>query len=423
MRRILKSIGKLLTAVVISSCAATHHQQLSPGIWRGEFVVGDKKIPFNFSVEQKGASLTVSLLNAEEHAKLDSVYYRADSVVIPIDIYDALLVAKVEGDSIKGYFRKNQVPRKGLAFSAARNQDFRFETSVKQTSGSVQGKWSVNLISETGGKSSRRYTVGLLNQSGNKVTGTILTTTGDYRYLEGVLDGSKLKLSAFSGSGPSLIEADLTDDEHLNGEYTSPGGKVILEAIKSDTAKLPDAYALTYLKPGFDRLHFSFPGLDGRKVSLSDQKYHGKVVVLTILGSWCPNCVDEAEFIGPWYKKNKDRGVEVVGLSFERKDDMNFAKARLNTLIKRFDLQFDILFGGIADKKIVAEKLPELNTFLSFPTTFFIDRQGKIRKVHTGYNGPATCHYYDEFIREFNQEVDLLLNEGAGQGVHPVGGK
>lgn len=408
--RILLALG---LALLIAGCAATHKEELVSGAWRGEFTANDKKIPFNFVVETDAARIKVYLTNGAEKAALDSVYYKGDSVVIPVNIYDAVLIGKINGDSLHGFFRKNQAARKGTAFHAAHNQDFRFAVSENTTAKSVHGKWAVTLTSEKDGKPSARYTVGLLEQHGNTVTGTILTTTGDYRYLQGVLDGTHLKLSNFSGSSPSLIEAELTDSLHLSGEFISPSGKTILQAIKSDTAALPDAYSLTYLKPGFDKLAFTFPDLNGSPVSLSHDKYKGKVVIVTVLGSWCPNCVDEAAFLAPWYKDNKSRGIEIVGLAFERKDDPSFAKARLTTLINRFDIQYDILFAGIADKKIVAEKLPELNTFLSFPTTIFIDKEGKVRKVHTGYNGPATGEYYDAFIREFNSEVDALVNEAT----------
>ena len=210
-----------------------------------------------------------------------------------------------------------------------------------------------------------------------------------------------------------MIEAELTGTDQLKGEFISPGGKVRLEAIRNDTARLPDPYTLTYLKPGFEKLSFAFPALNGKTVSLQDEKYKGKVVIVTIGGTWCPNCIDEAAFLAPWYKKNKARGVEIINVSFERKDDFEFAKSRLTPFVKRFDIQYDVLFAGAADKKVVAEKFPELNTFLSFPTTFFIDKQGKVRKVHTGYTGPATGHYYEEFLDEFNDEVHELLKESS----------
>ena len=411
MNIVTKLFSAIIITVLVGSCSK-NNEELYLGAWRGEFFLEDKIVPFNFEVAKSDkARPRVFLINGNERAQLDSIYYRADSVVINIDIYDALLVGRVENDVVKGFFRKNQSGKQGIPFTAKRGDTFRFDVQDPSSAKQIGGKWSVQLISEKDGKETSRYTVGLFDQKDDKVTGTILTTTGDYRFLEGVVDGSELKLSAFSGSNPTLIEAQLTDSLHLTGEFISPGGKVKLVAVKSDTASLPDAYSLTYLKDGADRFSFSFPDLDGKLVSLQDEKYKGKVVVLTILGSWCPNCVDEAAFLGPWYKENKDRGVEVVGLSFERKDDIEFAKKRLGVFIKRFDVQYDILFGGIADKKIVAEKLPELNTFLSFPTTFFIDKTGKVRKVHTGYDGPATGEYFEKFKEEFNQEVNKLVDE------------
>jgi peroxiredoxin len=414
----------LLFAFALAACTGVNRSRLNTGEWRGEFTVeGNKKIPFNFNVEGEAPALKVFLLNGDERAELDAIYTKSDSLVIPVNIYDALLIARVDGDSLHGYFRKNQSGKQGLPFAAARNQNFRFNVVDNGVASSVEGKWSVNLISEKEGKTSARYTVGLLEQKGNKVTGTILTTTGDYRYLEGVIDGTQLRLSAFSGSSPTLIEAELTDSLHLTGEFISPTGRTVLQAVKSDTAALPDPYTLTFLKPGFDRLSFSFPNLNGETVTLKDEKYKGKVVVLTVLGSWCPNCIDEAAFLAPWYKDNRDRGIEIVGLSFERKDDFEFAKSRLTTLINKFDIQYDILFAGVSDKKVVAEKLPELNTFLSFPTTLFIDKLGKVRKVHTGYSGPATGKYYQEYIREFNDEVNALVNEPDPAKVRLVASK
>jgi peroxiredoxin len=401
-------------ATLAAACSSPESHELQLGNWRGEFAIEDKRIPFNFVVEDDTSSLVkVYLTNADDKAPLDSVYYKGDSVIVSIQVYDALLVGKITGDSLKGYFRKNQIAKQGVPFVAVRNQTKRFTLNDTSATHSVNGKWSVNLISEKDGKPVSRYTVGVFNQSGAQVTGTILTTTGDYRHLEGVLDGTQLKLSAFSGSNPSLINAVLVDSLHLLGEFITPNGKVIVEATKSDTAQLPDPYKLTYLKSGYERLSFSFPNLNGKPVALTDERFKGKVVVFTISGSWCPNCVDEASFLSPWYKQNKDRGVEVLTLSFERKDDFEFAKERIGKFIKKFDIGYEVLFAGIADKKIVAEKLPELNTFLSFPTTFFIDREGRVRKVHTGYNGPATGKYYQEFIKEFNEQVDALVAEPA----------
>lgn len=405
-------IAFVTTGLLLSSCKE-QRLTLEEGKWRGVFQTQGHEIPFNFSVEDDTiGTIKVFLTNAEERTVLDSVRYERDSVIIPIELYDAILIGKVKPEGLSGYFRKNQSKKQGIPFHAVNGNSVRFDikdsTEVAVT---VNGKWSVNLINE---KNEKRYTVGLLKQKGNTITGTILTTAGDYRYLQGVVDGDSLKLSGFSGSNPSLLVAKLQDSTHLSGEFLSSSGKSKLEAVRSDTAALPDPYSLTYLNKGYDKLSFSFPDLKGKTVSLKDEKYKGKVVVVTIQGSWCPNCVDEAAFLSPWYKQNKDRGVEIIGLSFERKDDPDFARERIEKFVKRFDITYDILFAGLADKKAASEKLPALNGILSFPTTILIDRAGKVRKIHTGFTGPATGEHYQEFIHDFNADVEVLLNESKG---------
>lgn len=410
----MKSIYFFFLIVILCvACKSKEITELQLGKWRGEFALPGGRSPFNFIVEDDTAgTVRVNLTNGEERFRLDSVRYEKDSVIIPVEVYDALLIAKVSGDSLHGYFRKNQLKRKGIPFKAARNQEYRFDVLDKSNKqlNKADGTWSVFLTSE----SNKRYTVGKFKQAGQQVTGTFLTTTGDYRYFDGVLDGDSLKLSAFSGSNPYLIKAKFLDSLHLTGDFFSSSGLTKLEAIKSDTAKLPDPYSLTYLKKGVDKFSFTFPDLEGKSVSLDDPKYKGKAVVVTILGSWCPNCLDEAAFLSPWYKENKQRGVEIIGLSFERKDDLSFAKPRIEKFIKRFDIRYDILFAGLADKKIASDKLPAINALLSFPTTIFINREGKVTKIHTGFSGPATGEYYQQFIKEFNEDVNEALGEDRG---------
>ncbi len=192
-----------------------------------------------------------------------------------------------------------------------------------------------------------------------------------------------------------------------------PRGSQPVEGTRNEQAALPDAYTLTKVKEGVP-FEFTFPdAFTGKPVSLKDPKYQGKAVVVTILGSWCPNCLDEASFLAPWYRANRQRGVEIIGLAFERKNDPAFAKTRLEALKKRFGVDYDILFAGIADKKFASSVLPALSEVLSFPTTIYINRKGEVTKIHTGYTGPATGQYYEEFVKEFNRDIDELLDAPA----------
>ncbi|MBC7920076.1 MAG: TlpA family protein disulfide reductase [Ferruginibacter sp.] len=385
------------------------------GAWRAAFTVAGSEVPFNFEVRgTRAEDARVYLLNATERVELDHLVQRNDSLFIPIEIYDAVLEAKIDGNALTGVYRRlhtNQ-PDPGIPFRAEPGKKYRFTEKNVAPAADLSGKWDLNLHNPA----EVNRTVGVFEQKGNYLTGTIMTTTGDYRYLEGTVQGNEFFLSAFSGSGPTLIRGKIGDANRLTGEFVTGRGNIPLDATRNDQAALPDPYALTYLKEGYTTLDFTFPDLAGKPVSLKDPKYVGKVVVVTILGSWCPNCLDEAAFLAPWYQANRDRGVEIIGLAFERKNDPVFAKARLDKLKERFGVEYDLLFAGLADKQAASEALPALSKVLSFPTTIFVDRQGKVSKIHTGFTGPATGRYYEDYVREFNADVDHLLNQKPATG-------
>jgi thiol-disulfide isomerase/thioredoxin len=135
------------------------------------------------------------------------------------------------------------------------------------------------------------------------------------------------------------------------------------------------------------------------------------VVILQLFGTWCPNCMDETRFLIPWYNQNAGRGVEIIGLAFERKDDFNYASTRVKRMDSKMNVPYDLVIAGTNDKEKAALKLPMLNKIASFPTTIFIGRDGKVKKIHTGFSGPGTGKYYKEYIKEFNETVNSLLKE------------
>lgn len=350
------------------------------------------------------------LINGEEKILINEISHSQDSVRLQMHIFDATLIAKVEGDKLAGRWeRRDQAQPYSLPFRAERGNLSRFSQNPAKPAVDVSGKWEVQFTGEAG----KTYpAIGEFVQQGNQLTGTFLTNTGDYRYLQGEVSGSDLQLSAFDGAHAYLFKASAQPNGTLAGDfYAGKSSHETWTAKRNDAFQLASADTLTYLKPGYDRLDFSFPDLNGKKVSLSDPQFKGKVVVAQIFGSWCPNCMDETKFLAPWYAKNKDRGVEVVGLGYEVSPEFDKAKARVEKMRDRLNVTYPLLIGGTKDKELVAQSLPALNHVLSFPTTIFIDKQGKVRKIHTGFSGPGTGKYYDEFVQEFNQTVDQLLAE------------
>ncbi|WP_181306840.1 peroxiredoxin [Rufibacter sp. XAAS-G3-1] len=393
------------------ACSSTPSGELSGGSWRGIIEVSGQEMPFNFTVSEQDGKQVVYLINGEEKILINEISHSQDSVRLQMHIFDAALIAKVDGDQLSGRWeRKDQARPYRLPFTAEKGKTARFSENPAKPTLDVSGKWEVSF---TNTKTGKTYpAIGEFVQKGNALSGTFLTNTGDYRYLQGEVDGNKLKLSAFNGAHAFLFSATGQEDGTLAGDFYLPQAEhETWTAKRNPNFQLAAAETLTYLKPGYDRLDFSFPDVNGKKVSLTDPQFKGKVVVAQIFGSWCPNCMDETKFLAPWYEKNKSRGVEVVGLGYEVSPEFDKAKARIEKMRDRLNVPYPLLVSGTKDKELVAQSLPALNHVLSFPTTIFIDKQGKVRKIHTGFSGPGTGKYYDEFVQEFNKTIDELVAE------------
>ncbi len=405
----MKNIPFAFFFTLLSACSSsTDH--LTDGAWRGVFLASDNEIPFLFEVTAADSENTVvTLINGEERIDLSGITYRNDTVIIPIKAYDAVLEAKISGNRMSGMLIKLYTDKPGgrIPFTAQKGAAPRFADNGEKATVSLDGRWEIVVPERDSAKQ-----VGVFRQKDNGyLTGSILTPTGDYRYLEGTVQGDRFYLSSFGGMTPYLIRGQFTNADRFTAEFITPGGTTHFEGKRNPDASLPDAYATTMLKSGYTTLGFQLPDLDGKIVSLSDPKYQGKVVIVSVLGSWCPNCLDETAFLAPWYKTNRQRGVEIIGLAFERKNDFEYARKQLWQLKEHYGVEYDILFAGKVGEETVSNVLPELNKLMSYPTTIFIDKRGSVRKIHTGFNGPATGQFYEEFKTEFNRTVDELIAE------------
>lgn len=402
----------------IPACDSTAHKQkavaLKPGRWRAVLQSPGGELPFGLEITQKtDTSFTVFAINGNERLPLDDATLQGDSVRILIELFESEIVARVGDSTLNGRFTKYILNRTThMPFTAQYGRTYRFTSTKQAPEANISGKWAVTFRSEQ----DSTLAVGVFEQKGAAVKGTFLTPTGDYRYLSGSLQGSDLQLSTFDGNHVYLFKAKVdASGNHLTGEFWSGlKGHETWTAEKNDQAALPDANSLTFLKKGYERLAFSFPDVEnGKPVFLDEERFKNKVVIVQIMGSWCPNCMDETKFLAPWYQKNKDRGVEVIGLGYERSPDFAISAPKLQKMKKRFDVDYTVLLAGVNDKAAASQTLPMLEKVMAFPSTIFIDKTGKVRRIHTGFSGPGTGKYYDEFVEEFNLFVDKLLSEDA----------
>ena len=405
----MRVIYLLIIALLAASCSSNSIWPKA-GTWRATVEIQGQQLPFNLIIkEDSTGGIDAYIKNDEEKILLDEISFVNDSIEMVLHIFDAKLKAKVNGDSLTGLFVLNYADNYRLPFRAANGQDYRFsKTNKSSVATDFSGKYAVQFFN----KNDTTQSVGIFFQEGDYVKGTFLMTTGDYRFLEGSVINDELWLSTFDGNHAYLFKAKKENDSTLLGEHWS--GKTLhrpWRGIKNPSAAIADPETVTYLKEGYEKISFSFPDVNGNTVSLTDEKFRDKVVILQILGTWCPNCMDETKFLAPWYKKNKNRGVEILGLAYERKPDFEYARERVVKMKNKLNVGYDIVIAGVNDNKKALETLPMLNKFTGWPMTIFVGKDGKVKHIHTGFTGPGTGTYYIEQIQRFNQIVNELLNE------------
>ena len=414
MKYILNSTLLWVLLTAFSSCKGTSDGGLKEGIWRATLKTGSgAEIPFNFEVADSANQKFLDIVNGKERFRVNEISTISDSLIIQMPLFDSEIRATLKNETLSGRWIKHYGDSdEVLQFNARHGDSWRFFKVNSALNTGISGRWSVTFT--TLDKKSSYVAVGEFSQENGRVFGTFLTSTGDYRFLEGTVSDNKLYLSCFDGSLAYLFTGKLMNDSTISeGKFYSGFSSIeTWTANKDANAILPDAYLLTNLKDGHDKIDFSFPGLDGKKVSLSDEKFKNKIVLVQFFGSWCPNCMDETAYLTSFLKKYQEKGVEIVALAYERSKDFERSRKNISRLRDRFSVPYDMLITGFTNDKVeVSKSLPMLKEFIAFPTLMIIDKNGKIRKIHTGFSGPGTGSHYADFVKEFEKTIDNLLAE------------
>lgn len=420
------------------------------GDWRAVLASPGGDLPFTLRIVQEDATgeLYAVALNGDEEAPFSSVTRNGDEVVLAIDWYDSKIVATLSGDGQQDALRMDGLWRKTvpegasiLAFWAVQGDTSRFlpapdaaetpEGSVQpaaQDAGaqpvpSIDGSWSAVFTDAEGTEKA----LGEFRQEGEHVTGTFLTPTGDYRFLEGDYRAGLLRLSTFDGAHAFLFRARAQADGTLEGDFWSrdnyhatwTGRRLEREAPRHDV--LPDPYELAHLAQPEPTIDFTFPDLEGRPVSLDDPRFQGKVVLVNLFGSWCPNCNDEAPLLAKWHRRYRDEGLEIVGLAFEFTGNPERDRKVVGKFAERHGIEYPLLLAGTSDKADAAKTLGFLDRVVAYPTTIFVGRDGEVRRIHSGFAGPGTGDHHTRMTRELEALVEELLAEPAPPGAETAG--
>ncbi len=389
----------LFVACTFAACTEKSTQPLH-GYYLLRFYTDNGTIPVRLDITEQGKW---NIINAEEIIQLDSIVFSGDSFFIKLPLFDSSMRGYWRGDSLFGEWTDHSRKDYTVTFTGG--------TEVARDCDSQLEEFNYNVEFSPGDTSEATKGVAVLQKHGNVVTGTIMTETGDYRYLQGEWKQDTIWLSAFDGTHLFYLRGEVKGDSIINGLFLS--GKHWKEswvAIKTPTNTLRNPYSIATIQVN-ENPTFTVLNSNESPVVFDSSTWKNHASIIQIMGSWCPNCTDESRFLKELYSEYGNRGLQIFPVAFERGDDVSLACKRLTSQFKQLQLPYPFYYGGKANKEEAQKTLHFLTSVHSFPTTVFIDKKGIIRRVYTGYYGPSTRGEYTKHSSEIRSLVNDLLSE------------
>lgn len=377
------------------------------GLWDAAVEADGRQVAFRMELQLSGQDARGAILDGERRNWSTSGSFRDGRLELVWDYFDSRLEAVLEQGALEGIYQRRT--RAGLVQRRFRARPFQPLPSPAGEVLQVSGAWRIQTNAPRG----VRVMNGYFAQSGALVTGTIQRLDGDFGTLSGRIEGRRLTLSHFDGVRATLIEAEIQPDGTLRGLID---GKTEFTAARvEDAARLglpepPDPSRYTSVKNPLEPLRFEAVDLDGKLVRSTDARFRGKALIVTVMGSWCPNCHDEAELLVELDRRYRGQGLEIVALGFEYTGDSERDRNQLRAFARRHGIEYTMLYAGTTDEGEVQRVLPQLANFASYPTTLFLDRSHRVRSVHTGFAGPANQAEHARLREEFEKLVREILS-------------
>lgn len=390
--------------------------KLKTGRWHTEFQLRPGVIlPVDFYYE-KGKSPALVIQNGEEHIRLTQITSKEDSLFVQFPTFDSELKIQVHNKThlTGAWFNRAKSSSYNIPFVSVFGSKSRYPSSSELLK--LDGRWEVTFDFNKDPEKA----VGLFAYyptdpsiqtlvASNILLGTFLTETGDYRFLEGATLQDSLYLSCFDGSHAFLFRAQLRNDTLWGDFHSGSHYKTEWFAVRNESFELRDPDSITYVV-NEQPLEFDLMKLDGSNYHYPNESVAGKVVLIQIMGTWCPNCLDESNYLKGVYSSYHDQ-LEILAVTFETQKTTEEKIEKVQKYKDVLGLTYTFLIGGDACKPCASKIFPQLSDIVSFPTLMFIDKKGVIRKIHTGFSGPGTGEHYAEFVSETDAFIKMLVEE------------
>ncbi len=400
----MKRVFAVLLAAFVAVPVAAHAQAPAPtGLWDAAVVVNGLEIPFRFEIAGNGSSVSGWFFNGDEKVLSTGGRFENGTQTLNFDHYATSVEASLVNGRLAGTYNR------ATGFYPFYAKRFAPPAAFPNEVPAIDGLWQIGGVKSNKGEAAWRF---IVRQSGAEVTAAILRVDGDTGALAGTWRNGKFVVSHFSGARPLVLE--LTPQQDGSLEIVRNRDEKLI-AVRATDAKLKDVPEPTdpsrhsSVKDPTEPFRFSFPDITGKTLSNTDERFKNKVVIVSISGSWCPNCHDEAPFLAELHRKFRDKGLEIIALSFEEEAQKAKGYPRLLAFNKRYGVEYPVVLAG--EQADLAEKVPQIHNLNSFPTTIFLGRDGLVRGVHAGFAGAASGAFHDSAKEEITATVERLLAE------------
>ena len=402
---------KLFASFLLLATSAIAQSPIA-GTWVGDAAVHGQQVPVRLEITGRGNDLHAALLNGQERSAASSAVFSGNHLLLTFNYYARTLDATLEKGHLTGTFGTASTRYPVDLVSMRRHDDSLHATGASH--GMINGDWEIAVKSAKGESA---WQLRVEQFSREDIKAVIQRIDGDTGSLYGSWTGSEYRIGHFTAAGPALYtltpQADgtLLVSNLLRADVNDQQNLVARRPAEARAAKLSgptDPTEQTTVKDPAERFKFSFPDLNGKVVSNTDPQFDGKVVIVAIGGSWCPNCHDEAPFLESLYQQFHSKGLEIVNLSFEEGDQLK-DPVRLRAFIAKYGLTYTVLVAGDTDQ--LNEKVPQAVNLNCWPTSFFLGRNGRVREVHAGFAGPANPQAHEALMKETTELVEQLLAE------------
>jgi thiol-disulfide isomerase/thioredoxin len=367
----------------------------------GELTTAGGPVFFELLVDTTDKTAPALLPNGSDTLTFNRVSYRNDSVLFHFDALDSYIITGKNLERGIWQKRASKGSRKSMPFTRKATAPFP-QTSIDNR---FDGEWNVIFYEKDGAESPA---TGVFSFDQGFLKGTFLTETGDYRFLTGKTTPDGFTLWTFDIAHAYAFTAKLRPDATLEGQFYPYNDAPVRWTAQRGASTLRDPMTVTRLVPGA-RIQFSFPDVNGTVVSHTDKAFSGKPLLVYLFGSWCPNCADESKLIKEISEAYRASDLAIVGLAFEYTGDPKEDLEMVKRYRSRFNVTWTTLLAGSSDKADASAKIPFVEKVVSFPTSFFVRRDGSIAAVHTGFSGPGTGAAYNLERQRFKAHLEEII--------------